>query len=274
MRMLLCLLTLPTLLPATGEKLEIHKGYPLVQAFINGQGPFRMLLDTGSSTSSVTTKIAERLRLTYTHRTVVVTAAGEQLIPACSNTHIRVGTTESTNLELLASPLPGLRQLGVSIDGILGQNFLSGRPYLIDYRAKRLLFHAEATEKAQSMAATFLGPPVAGRPTLNVQLGPRSAPFRLILDSGASHLLLYCTERCPRLSETNAAMQAITNTGARRVRQGTLHQAALGDLRFSHRPAALIEANPEPGQADGLLPANWFSAIYYDAARQEIRLAR
>ena len=123
------------------------------------------------------------------------------------------------------------------------------------------------------MPATFLGPPVAGRPALSVQPDPASAPVVLVLDSGASGLLLYCTQRCPRLSETTAG-QALTNTGARKVRQGILSHAALGSLRFSGRRAALIEANPEPGQADGLLPANWFSAIYYNAARQEIRLAR
>ncbi|MFN7937888.1 MAG: aspartyl protease family protein [Bryobacteraceae bacterium] len=275
MRMLLCLFTLPMLLPATGEKLEIHKGYPLVQAFINNQGPFRLLLDTGSTTSSVTTQAAERLRLTHTHRTVVVTATGEQIIPASANTHIRVGTTESADLELLSAPLPGLRHLGADVDGILGQNFLSRHPYLIDYRAKRLFFREEATQVAQSMPATFLGPAVAGRPVLNIQLDPAGAPFRLVLDSGASSLLLYCTVRCPRLTEPSAAgLEAITNTGTRRVRHGHLPQATLGPLHFTHRPAALMEANPEPGQADGLLPANWFSAIYYDAARQEIRLSR
>ncbi|MBS1824233.1 MAG: aspartyl protease family protein [Acidobacteria bacterium] len=274
MRMLLCFLTLSPLLQATGEKLEIHKGYPLVQAHINGQGPFRLLLDTGSTTSYVTTQIADRLRLDYTHRTVVVTAAGEQIIPATASTHIRVGTTESAGVELLAAPLPGLRHLGLNVDGILGQNFLSRHPYLLDFRAKRILFHDEATEKAQSMPATFLGPAVAGRPVLNVQLDPVSAPVVLVLDSGASGLLLYCTSRCPRLTDPSAAaLEAVTNNGARRVRHGILPQATLGELQFKQRRAAIIHANPEPGQADGLLPANWFSAIYYDAARQEIRLA-
>lgn len=265
MRLLILLAATLFQLPAT--KLEIHRGYPTVQVFINGQGPYRMLIDTGNTSSSVLPSVARETGLTLLHSVVVSSLAGDRTVPI-ANTHIRVGSSAAV-VELMISPLPGIAHLGANLHGILGQNFLARTPYLIDYSARRLYFDDEATRRAQSLPATFPARTVAGRLAINVQI---ESPYRLVLDSGASHLFLYCRTRCPHLNGVQAG-PAITNSGSVPVRRGTLPRATLGSLHFRNPSAVIVESASADGEeADGLIPTHWFSAIYIDPIRQEVRL--
>lgn len=274
MRMLILLGAIGSLYGTPGgEKLELRNGYPIVKAYLNGQGPFRMLVDTGNTSTWVTPEVGKRIGLTYHYRVVVSSLAGDRIAPAARNVPIRVGAAESMDVEVIAIDFPGVRGLGGDIDGILGQNFLGRFPYLIDYRSGRILFAEQAVRQAGKMPA-LPARSVAGRMAVDVSLDGAEAPFRLVLDSGASHMLVFCGPRCPHLSGVRGDAIAVSNGGSQRVRRGTVRQASLGGVRFTNREAALIDTSPDEGDADGLLPARWFSAVYVNAGRGEVRLAR
>lgn len=268
MQMLIFLAGMLSQLPAT--KIEMHRGYPIIEAHIQGKGPYRMLVDTGNTSSSLLPRIAREIGLTPLHSVVVSSLAGDRTVPV-ANSHIRVGSMQA-DAELMISDLPGLSHLGRRLDGILGQNFLSRSPYLLDFSQRRMYFEDEAVSRAHSMPAVLPARPVHGRFAIHVHFDD-SSPHRLVLDSGASHLMIYCRERCPHLSAVHSGEVAITNSGNRLVRRGTLRQATIGSLQFHDSPAVIVESGSADGEeADGLLPASWFSAIYVDSVRREIRL--
>jgi len=268
MQMLILLAGMLSQLPAT--KIEMHRGYPIIEAYIQGKGPYRMLVDTGNTSSSILPGVARETRLPVLHSVVVSSMAGDRTV-AATNTHIRVGAMEA-EVELMISDLPGLRHLGRRLDGILGQNFLSRSPYLLDFSERRIYFEEEAVSRAHSMPAALAARPVHGRFAIQVQFDDAS-PHRLVLDSGASHMMIYCRERCPHLSAVHSGDVAITNSGNRPVRRGTLRQATIGSMQFRDSPAVIVESGSADGEeADGLLPASWFSAVYVDPARAEVRL--
>ncbi|MBL8174562.1 MAG: clan AA aspartic protease [Bryobacterales bacterium] len=267
MWMLILLTALLNQLPAT--RLEFRNGYPIVSAFLNGQGPYRLLVDTGNSSSTVTPEVAHQIGLAPTHSAVVSSIGGDRTLPGAT-TLIRVGTL-LTSAELLIATLPGLHRLGGNLHGILGQDFLNRSPYLIDYAGRRMLFNDDAATHAQTMPAPLPFTSINGRIAIQTRLNDSPSPSRLVLDSGASHLILYCARRCPHLASVVTAA-VVTNVGSIPVRTGILHHATLGPLQFRNRPAALIESPPTQDEADGLIPAQWFQAIYVDPARSEIRL--
>lgn len=257
-----------------GEELTMRNGYPVVNAYLNGKGPFQMLVDTGNESTLVTPEAAGRIGLEYTHRVVVASLGGEETAPAAGKTHVRVGSTERGEVEVIETKLSGVKHADARIDGILGQNFLGKEEYLIDFQAKRIWFGEEASRRAERMGEPLRAEIRDGRLAVPVRLGTAGLPFHLVLDSGASHLFVFCGKRCPRLERVLGEGEAITNGGNRRVERGLLREAHVGAVRFSKVEAALVADNAEPESAEGLIPARWFAAVFVDTGRREIKVMR
>ncbi len=252
----------------------MRNGYPVVNAYLKGKGPFRMLVDTGSESTMVTPEAAGRIGLTYTHRVVVASLGGEQTAPAARSTHVRVGSTARGEVEVIEAKLNGVKHADARIDGILGQSFLGKAEYLMDFRAKRIWFGEEALQRAERMGEPVRAEIRDGRLAVPVRLGTAGLPFHLVLDSGASHLFVFCGKRCPRLERVLGEGEAITNGGRRRVERGLLREAYAAGVRFSKVEAALVADNPAPQSAEGLIPARWFAAVFIDTGRREIKVMR
>jgi hypothetical protein len=245
-----------------GETLTLRQGFPFVEVSINGQGPFRMLVDTGADASLLTLQAARRAGLEYDHRAILTTLAGEKIVAGASANMIQVGDVVESGLTILALDLPQVRALGGQADGVLGQSFLARNPYLLDYQKKKLWLGFEATEQAIHLpnAATALSS--TGRTVLPVALDPDGRVWRLALDSGSTNLVVDCSARCPRAWGVERDSRLVTHTGEREVSRGTLRQVQLGDLGVPSADVVLLDGVARVGWDEGLLPTRWFSAFY------------
>jgi gag-polyprotein putative aspartyl protease len=255
-----------------GEPIKMVHGYPVVTAFFNGRGPFRMLLDTGAARCALRPSLAARAGLVPKRRLLLTTMSGEQIVPA-TQTAVRLDSLEVLNVEVLIYDVPGLDRLESHVDGLLGQSFLAQGPYLVDYRAKRLWFGDEALTRAQRF-----NPPIQvklsyGRPVVPVGIGSKTKPFRLILDSGVDRLVLRCADQCPTLIG-QGTLQAITNAGETKAEAGCLPVVMVGPAKFFRMQAVLMRGLSDSNEGEGLLPLQWFSAVYVDTAQRLVRFAR
>lgn len=257
-----------------GEKLTIIKGYLFLEVSINGQGMFRMMIDTGASSCSLTPQAARTAGLRLDHRVSLSTMGEERLVPATSDATVRVGSAEARGVEVLIVPLDGVRSVVRRVDGILGQNFLNHFVYLIDYRRKRLWLGEEATRRAMPMPSEILAERAQGRMVVPVVLARGTRPWKLIMDSGASDVMVRCGNACPPLLEIWDGSKVLTNAGNREVQSGLLEGIEVGGIRLVHVPVGMVEVPPKIGHADGVLPTRYFSAIYVDSANDRIRLTR
>ena len=254
------------------ENLSVVEGYAFVQVSVNGH-PFRMLLDTGASSCALNPEAARKAGLIYNHRVVVDTSAGSRTVPA-ANARVAVGSVEAFDAEILAQSIDGVRGVDSSVDGVLGQSFLGRFPYLIDYKKKRLLIGPEANERAATLGEALQAEQIEGRMVVGVKLAEGGRNWWLALDSGSQRLLVECGNGCPRLAEHIGDGEIRTNFGSRKAERGYLRRAEVGKLAIARPEALLIEGAPRPGREDGLLPARLFSAVYVDAARNQVRVAR
>lgn len=108
--------------------------YLILLVFLNGQGPFRMLVDTGAASSLVRPEVALKIGLQPTYAVEQVTAAGNRLVPAGILAEVRVGAVADQAVEAMIGPV---RAKGV--DGVLGQSFLVRHDYLLDYHDRRVV---------------------------------------------------------------------------------------------------------------------------------------
>ena len=104
-----------------------------VEVFINGQGPFAFVVDTGADRSALSTTLAARLGLERGPDVMLHGVGGSALTPTAKVPLMVAGDSRMKNSEL---PVLAPERLGV--DGLLGVDMLNDRNVIMDFRRKRL----------------------------------------------------------------------------------------------------------------------------------------
>jgi len=147
---------------------------------INGQGPFRMVLDTGSNRSVVTTSVAAVLGLVpATDNTVIMHGVtGTRTTPTISVDSIVIG-----ELELRSMRLPVLSDALGGADGVLGTEGLLDKRIYIDFRHDLITISRSRMQKAPRDFLTIPVKIVKGLLLVaNVRIGSLRA--KAIIDTG------------------------------------------------------------------------------------------
>jgi predicted aspartyl protease len=247
-------------------------GEPIVAVWVNGNGPFRFVIDTGSSHSAVTARLADALRLRPVAKTVVNTSAGMMMSAVVGLESLSLG--EVVIRDLLPSVLASnaLDWQG-PVDGVVGQDALATHRYTIDFAHRRFLWEEPAGGDA---GGAWL--PIrfeSGR--FVVALAQSATTLRLVPDSGTEQLVLY--EGTP---VTNVTVDRHTPTlwldtvaGRQAVRHVFVRELCLGVDRLHDVPAAILERGPSTDPAsDGLLPLRYFKRVTVDGPGRRLQIER
>lgn len=219
----------------------------LTQVYLNGHGPFRMMVDTGAAASAVRPEIAARIGLEALYRVEQVTASGPSWV-AAGSASIRVGGAVDEGVELLFSPNA---QQGA--DGVLGQSWLDRHSYLLDFRRRLVVLDGAAPAEGVRLELAEL----EGRPCVTASVD--GATSQLVLDSGASTLLLFRPQ-----ARYGKRATLLTHNGSVEAGVGKA-VVSIGDRFRGAMTAAEL-----PGEVPrGLLPASAFRAVYV-AKRERI----
>ena len=114
---------------------------------INGQGPYNILLDTGTHVTTIDAGLAGRLHLPLGIEVSESVGAGTGNISGRRTVceELRLGELTVTRLSAIALDLSTVsRVMGRPLDGVLGYNFLASRVVRIDYFRRRIVFYAES----------------------------------------------------------------------------------------------------------------------------------
>jgi predicted aspartyl protease len=217
----------------------------LKEVYLNGQGPFQMVVDTGASACQIRPAVAKRLGLRPAYAVEQVTVASVKAVPAAILDNVRIGPVDDQGIETLITKL---HLQGV--DGVLGQSWLLRHDYLLDYRGRRVVL--DGSEPRCGIRAALRS--TDGRPQIAAEIDGRRQD--LVVDSGASVLVLF--GRPPRVSTATLVTAALV-TNSSSVEGGT-GRARL-KIGFTYNrlvPTAEVAAQP----AAGLLPAATFASVY------------
>jgi predicted aspartyl protease len=252
-----------------GVRLRLLAGrLPVVPVYLNGEGPFDFLLDTGTNSTVVTPGLAARLGLRIFDRVTLITVAGQSDVPRARLSRVEVGGRTAADVEALVSGLEALREIDPRVRGVLGQNFLERFNYTLDYRARVVEFEGDD------------GPPSGERVPFAVEEGrlvvgavceaPAPRALRLVLDAAATGLVIFDDARrgLADVLSAGTATLMLTNAGGVEARLTRLPALRVGDSRLRDVPVALL-ADPARRDAraeDGLLPTSLFRAVYFNHA--------
>ena len=226
--------------------LQIRHGRPVVDGvYLNGHGPYRFLVDTGTTLNHVDPQVAEAIGITATFATEVRTAAGRTQASGTSGIDVTLGPGRAERQTFLFAGLDVLHQISPDIDGVLGQEFLSHFDYSLDMRAKQMTFGTVVMARGRLRVPFQL---VDGRPVVATSLGP------LVIDTGAPSMIRFTWPA------TTPTRELVTASG--RVEVGTIASALVIDGRLLWHGDAVALPWPAESGAAGLLPSSLFSAVY------------
>ena len=241
--------------PRVPLNIDEHGGV-IVDVRVNGAGPFRFMIDTGSARSAIDEGLARELGAPIVAKTEVVTGAGAEVRLVARLASVAIGAgSEMQVTGILAPVLPAARLavLGRGVRGVLGQDFLSAFNYTLDYRLDFLTWDAPLVCEGPGLVRMTARD---GRFVMTVEA---AEPLRLVPDSGADALVLF--------SARTAAAPGIRTVrdliGTRPARVTTIPRLRLGSVTMSDLDAFVVD-RAEPG-VDGLMPLHHFSSVSFAA---------
>ena len=149
--------------------------------YLDGQGPFRLVLDTGASRSAIIPRVRDQLGYrNRTDRTVRVRGVtGTAVVPV-----VRVGRMEIGDLVLQPAMLPVVADVFGGADGVLGYEGLADKRIVIDFRRDSITIKRSRREPPgegfQTLPIRFLRDKLLG---VEVTIGRVRA--LAIIDTGA-----------------------------------------------------------------------------------------
>ena len=242
----------------------LDDGSIVVQVMIGGTGSYRFVLDTGSSRTVISTRLAKALNLPFIAKTVMVTPAGRNEAFIVRLQDLAFGGRAGVNVS--AAVMPADRYAaGERVDGLIGQDVLSTLVYTIDYAQRIVVWHAP-------------GDIVAGdRLPLNIRNnrvlvslaqheGDRN-PVSLVPDSGSDALVLF-SHATNKLALKLLDVGVLSSlSGSRLARRAELNGLVVGNARLKSPYAVIIDSDePVEMMGDGLLPLNLFTSVTFNVA--------
>ena len=237
------------------------QGGILVDVMLNGQGPFRMLLDTGATHSAVTAGVVDAIGARTVAQTNVISPAGSALRPIVAIDSLAIGPIEVDVILPSVAPERSFDAKG-QIKGLIGQDVLAGLRYTLDFTRRVIEWHDEAPQKRGTrLGLTF----EHGRFLVTLPQGRTT--LRFVPDSGAGGVVLFdarCRRRLPSIT-TGETVELSTGAGSQTASIVRIPALRIGGRTLRNiRAVAVGGDEPHPAAGDGLLPLHLFERVTFD----------
>jgi predicted aspartyl protease len=250
--------------------LDHRPGAVVVPVSVDKAGPYRFLVDTGSTHTAVRDTVGASIGAVPVARTTLSTSAGRADALVVRLPRVAIGSAAVD--ELLATSLTAAAAgvLGDGIAGVIGQDFLSQFDYTLDYRRSALIWEHDLDDRPGVRVPLV---PAAGRFLIEV---PRpetgDPPLRLVPDSGANALVLFRRAADANVAiETGAASFELASMAGRVSAQAARVRAFdVGGVRVCAQIAGVVAAPSDAEPADGLLPLDLFASVSFNNQRRYI----
>jgi predicted aspartyl protease len=236
----------------------------VVPVRLNDRETVEFLVDTGATTTALTTETAVRLKLEASAHAEVDTPTGTITIPQGSLSRITMGERTVTNLKVYWTDLPLVMSIDRKLGGILGLNFLRQFNFAIDFGSKKITLTDFAADEPSGERI----PMQVEHGRMLVSASVDGTDIKLALDSGASNVFLYssgCRKLQARINLADSEWRVVSAGGGASLKSTNLNDLRLGNMSLGRLTIGLLESVERP--ADGLLPLHLFRRIYVNTSK-------
>jgi len=151
-----------------------------VEVFVNGQGPFRFIVDSGADTSVVGLRIARALQLPLGTTAILNGMTARNVVDRVKVAQLTLGSTTIHNLQL-----PALRELDLGGEGMIGIDALHQQRLMMDFE-KRIIKVEDARIPEKRMPGEIV---VVGRlqrgQLILTHVSAAGLPLEAVIDTGS-----------------------------------------------------------------------------------------
>ena len=132
---------------ATGEDDNSRLTVPVM---VNGQGPFRFIVDTGADRSVISAELAARLNLPVDEKVRLVSMGG---VSTVNTVRLKV-LAVTANRSIKNVVLPALPERYLGADGLVGLDALKGQRVMLDFAAQTIIVEPGNTRTVRDEPVT------------------------------------------------------------------------------------------------------------------------
>ncbi len=252
---------------------DLYRGYLIVAR--GSAGPLKglaFLLDTGANPTVLDPRLARKLHLQELPAGIGVLGGRVQAETAIVPS-LNFGPVQRDDISVLIQDLSFLEKaLSVRVDGVIGLDVLGQSAFLIDYTSRKIHFGPSAA-LPNSIPLRLTG----GLAIVDAEVN--HAPARLLVDTGASSLIIFETKVPKSVAGLKIdAVQRSTNLmGEFERKQVWLHSLRFGEAEFGQEPAFLVHNRNDAVQGfDGLMSpaALGITRVLIDVGRGKLAFSR
>lgn len=247
------------------------QGSILVPVQIAGGEPILFVLDTGSSRSAISQRVAARLGATVVGQSEVISSGRPAVRPLVRLPTLTVKHMQKSGLLATVLDSSELRAIAGRADGILGMDFLGHHRYTLDYRNKLLLWDGSSVAGSRN-SVQLQARWSEGRCLVALPQKAGGRPLWLLADSGADTLVLFRQRGVLRTVPLGQWATLDTAGGRLFVNRLLVPELKLGELRLRNLPAVELPVNRDRSAGDGLLPLRLFAQVYFDPASNSMTI--
>jgi predicted aspartyl protease len=237
-----------------------ERGGVIVPVTIDGAGPFMFMFDTGSTRTAIADDLVAQLPAPVVARAEVVSSAGPEMHDIARIERVEVAGARAPVLLASIVPAARLRAIGSELRGVLGQDFLSGFNYTLDYRRGRLTWDTIAASCESRGAVPLVS--AEGRFVVHATEERSSRSLRLVPDTGADSLVLFAPIGIDESANVRDAVAVTSATGSTRGRTMPAPGLVVGAVTLRNRSAVVVER--DAADSDGLLPLHIFASVSFN----------
>jgi predicted aspartyl protease len=261
-----------------------HVGRVVVPVMINGQGPFRFIVDTGANHSTISPRLVRLLGLTPTQGTTVlvdgITGAAQVAFVTIDRLQAGDLTIDSTSLPVVWAPVMA------GADGILGAAGLAEKSLLIDFQRNRVEIASHVESLARTQSIKIHAPRLTyGLVTLDTKVG--RVPVLAVVDTGAERTLgnialrdALMAQRAPgatvQLTSVYGATEQVEPGELRAAPQITIESLRITDVAIVYGDFHIFKVwalNDRPAMIIGMDVLGTIGSLSIDFKNQNIYVA-
>jgi len=168
-------------LTIAGEEIEGKKlrSRMTVQVKINGEGPYKFIVDSGADTSVVGTKLAEELALPAGSPAMLGGITEISAVERVLVDSLTLGPTTVTNLEL-----PVLREGHIGAEGMIGLDALVEQRLVLDFEERTIRVDDSATPRRRQSDQIVVRARLQRGQLILAQVKANGIPLDAVIDTG------------------------------------------------------------------------------------------
>lgn len=255
--------------------MAMNDGRPVIEAVINGKGPFPFVLDTGAGATILTEELASEIGIASIGQAMLARPGSDRVAPGTLRQaeKIAVGAVELTGVFAISTDLGAVFRRADGPRGILPVSAFRSLVVTLDYPSRTVVFSKESLPAADGKTV-FDWPADEVLPTARVRVNGVEALAHI--DSGSAAGLQLPTSFIKQLTlatEPEPEGTASSVSGETKVLQARLTgNVTLGDYTFAAPMLRFHESNA----AVGNIGFDWLKdfVVSVEPARRLFRLTR